>query len=254
MSSQALQGATPKPSGGESYVDWGRLLRALALIAWAGFFAWLWISGEMSRYLGPRTYWVVPFGAATLTCAALMHVATLRTSTRRPLPSRTELVGAILLVAPLIAVSIVPSADLGSLAASRKSTSAGVSAAGELNPQAATIIENPTFRDISYAEESTRYADAIGVGDGTEVELLGFVDEGEGGPEGTFELTRFYVSCCAADAIPYSVAVDPAAGGEDLDDDDWAEVSGTLERRGDRFVLVADSVERVAEPTEPYLY
>ena len=254
MSDQTLRHAAAVPSARRSHIDWPRLLRAMALAAWAGFFVWLWISGEMSRYLGPRTYWVIPFGATVLAGAALMHVATVRSPTPRPRPSPADLVGTVLLVAPLVAVSIVPNADLGSLAASRKSTTGGVSAAGQLNPQAATIIENPTFRDIAYAEESERYADAIGVGDGTEVELLGFVDEGEGGPEGTFELTRFYVSCCAADAIPYSVAVDPAPGAPDLDADEWAEVSGALERRGDRFVVVAESLERVAEPKEPYLY
>ena len=254
MSDQTLQRAVTDSSARRSYVDWPRSLRALALTAWAGFFAWLWVSGEMARYLGPRTYWVVPFGVAVLGCAAVMHVLTLRSPMPARRPSPMDLVATLLLVAPLIAVSIVPNADFGSLAASRKSTSGGVSAAAELNPQADTVIDNPMFRDIAYAEESQRYADATGIGDGSEVQLLGFVDEGDGGPEGTIELTRFYVSCCAADAIPYSVAVEPPAGAPELGDDEWAEVSGTLERRGDRFVVVADTFEGVAEPEEPYLY
>ena len=251
MSDHTLRRAASPRS---SYIDRPRLLRSAALTTWAGFFAWLWVTGEMSRYLGPRTYWVVPFGAAVLGLAALMHVATLRRAEPSPRPSPTDLVATLLLVAPLIAVLIVPNADLGSLAASRKSTTGGVAAAGELNPQADTVIENPMFRDIAYAEESTRYADATGIDEGSKVHLLGFVDEGDGGPEGTFELTRFYVSCCAADAIPYSVAVEPPPGAPELDDDAWAEVSGTLERRGDRFVVVADTLERVSEPDEPYLY
>ena len=253
MSEQPLWRVAAPSSDGRTYIHWPRLLRALALTAWTGFFAWLWISGEMSRYLGPRTYWVVPFGAAVLGCAAVMHVITLRSTTPAARPSPADLLGTFLLVAPLVAVSIVPNADLGSLAASRKSSGGGVSA-GQLNPQADAVIENPMFRDVAYAEESARYADATGIGEGSEVELLGFVDEGEGGPEGTFELTRFYVSCCAADAIPYSVAVDPGAEAADLADDEWVEVSGTLERRDDRFVVVVDRLERVPEPKEPYLY
>ena len=39
--------------------DRRRLARGLVLACWAGFFAWLHLSGEKTRYLGPRTYWVV---------------------------------------------------------------------------------------------------------------------------------------------------------------------------------------------------
>ena len=249
MSDQAREGAA---AAGRSFFDRRRALRATALSAWTAFFVWLWISGEMSRYLGPRTYWVVPFGAAALGIAALLHLLTLRASSPQPGISRGDIVGSVMLVAPLIAVLVVPSADLGSLAASRKSTT-GVSSAVALSPEGAEPVENPSFRDIANAEQSSEYAQAIAVGPDTEVDLTGFVDEGPG-PEGTFELTRFYVSCCAADAIPYSVAVDPGPGGSAPPVDSWASVSGTLETRGERFVVVAESVERAAEPDEPYLY
>lgn len=237
------------------FVDGRRAMRGGVLAAWAGFFAWLWISGEISRYLGPRTYWVVPFGAFLLGAAALMHAFTLRVPAPRPRPSTTEVVGALMMVIPLIAVLIVPSADLGSLAASRKSTAASFEGIGGPVAAEAEPIENPTFRDIAYAEQSQRYAAAIGLEPGRRVELVGFVDDEPGGPEGTFELTRFYVSCCAADAIPYSTAIDPRGlGPAELPTDAWVKASGELERRDERLVVVADRLERVSEPEEPYLY
>ena len=252
MSDQALRRVAPATRT-RSYVDGSRLLRAFIFGAWSAFFAWLWLSGEMSRYLGPRTYWVVPFGAAMLAVAAVLHVATLRVSIPRARPSVAEMVGVVVLVVPLLAVAAVPDADLGSLAASRKSTGSGVSAAEALSPEAGEPVVNPSFRDIAYAQESRGYADAIGLRDGTDTTLVGFVDGA--GPPGTFELTRFYVSCCAADAIPYSVAVEPPAGEvEALDDDRWAQVEGILELRGDRFVLVAERLRLVDEPDDPYLY
>ena len=241
-------------AGERRYLNGRRVLRGLVLLAWSGFFLWLWISGEVSRYLGPRTYWVVPFGALTLGIAAVLHVLTVRSSTRTPGPSTIELVGAVMMTVPLVAVATVPNADLGTLAASRKSADGPVLseslASGAVDP-----VENPTFRDIVYAEESSRYADAIGVGEGTEVELVGFVDDSGTGPQGTFELTRFYVSCCAADAVPYSVAVDATGQtSETPQPDTWVEVSGILEPREGRFVLVADAFDPVSEPEEPYLY
>ena len=236
------------------YLDGRRVLRGLVLLAWSGFFLWLWISGEVSRYLGPRTYWVVPFGAITLGIAALLHVLTVRSSTKTSGPSTAELLGAVLMAVPLVAVAVVPNADLGTLAASRKSADGPV-AAGGFTSGAVDPVENPTFRDIVYAEESGEYAEAIGVTEGTEVDLLGFLDDSGSGPQGTFVLTRFYVSCCAADAIPYSVAVDASDQTIDqLEPDTWVKVGGTLEARDGRFVLVADGFELTSKPEEPYLY
>lgn len=238
------------------FVDPRRALRAGILVAWGGFFVWLWVSGEMSRYLGPRTYWVVPFGAAALGLAALLHVLTMLADSPQPRPSATELIGTTMLIAPLLAVLMVPNAELGSLASARKSSSSDVSsAAAGLAPEDASIVEDPMFRDIVYAEESSRYARVTGLVDGTEVDLVGFVDDESNGPAGTFALTRFYVSCCAADAIPFSVAVDPGDAKQAVPDaDEWARVAGVLEERDGRLVVVADTLEKVSEPEEPYLY
>jgi uncharacterized membrane protein YcgQ (UPF0703/DUF1980 family) len=76
----------------------------------------------------------------------------------------------------------------------------------------------------------------------------------ESGSEGTFGLGRFYVSCCAADAIPYAVDVDASASGEKFAQDTWLNVKGVLERRGQDLVVVAESIVETEEPEDPYLY
>jgi hypothetical protein len=48
-------------------LDWTRLIRGLALLAWALFFDFLWLTDRGSLYVGPRTTWVVAFGGITLT-------------------------------------------------------------------------------------------------------------------------------------------------------------------------------------------
>ena len=254
MSDQAVVHETPRRmTEAGSHVDVSRMLRGLALGMWAGFFAWLWLGGEVSRYLGPRTYWVVPVGTVLLGTAALLHLATVKISEPGRRPSVAEVAGLAVFIAPLLVVAAVPDADLGSLAAARKSTGSAVSAAGALAPEVGEPIENPLFRDIEYAGESSAYAEAIGVRDGTQTTLVGFVDEEGSGSTGSFRLTRFYVSCCAADAIPYSVTI-AADGAAELEADEWVEVEGVLERRDGEFVLVAEGVEPVAEPDDPYLY
>jgi putative membrane protein len=226
-----------------------RITRALALAAWAAFFWWLALSGEMTRYLGPRTYWVAWFGAIVLSAAALAHLLTARAGDPRR-PSGRELGGFLLLLAPVLIVFAVPQPELGALAAARRTAGVGTVASSIPRPPA-----NPGeigFSEIYYASQSFEYAQAVGIVDGTGVDLTGFVTHPKKGPEGTFSLTRFYVSCCAADAVPYSVVV---LSKGDFPDDTWLRIEGTLgDTSDDGFVIDPEDVVEVDEPKNPYLY
>lgn len=232
------------------------MTRAAALAAWAGFFAWLIATGERSRYLGPRTYWVVYVGGALLLLAAAAHLAPLvfdrnRRHIRRPVSienrRRGEVVGLVVLVAPILAVLAVPAPQLGSLAASRKAA-IGVSAAGVPAPPADS--GDIGFREIQYAGESSSYAGEAGIAEGVPVTLQGFVREMRADE---LVLSRFYVSCCAADALPYSVRVvgDPATTAAV---DEWLQVDGVIVRDGDGFAVDPRSIREIDEPRDPYLY
>ena len=227
------------------------LARAIVLALWSVFFAYLWVSEEMVRYLGPRTYWVVPFGCITLGAAALAHFVTLRRERKAGSSgggmSRSDLVGIAALLIPIIAVLAVPQAELGALAVSRKATGTGATSA-LVAPPAPEAGREPSFIDVYYANDSGEYATALGIQEGTELDLTGFVSATDGPDE--FTLTRFYVSCCAADAIPYSVTV---RGGGVYPDNTWLRVNGALESHEGQFELVAGSIEEVDTPENPYL-
>jgi putative membrane protein len=231
-------------------LDLTRAARASMLTAWAAFFGWLLSTGEVARYLGPRTLWVAAFGAVALTGAALAQLWILRRSPPRRL-GRAEAVGLAILLAPVVATVAVPQASLGALAASRKATSQGALALGSLAAPEPDAARPVSFIDVHFANASEAYAQRAGIADGTRVTLLGFVTSDGEAPPGTFELTRFYVSCCAADALPYSVTVD--ARGPAPPTDAWLQVAGSLSRTEDGWVVVADTVSRRPEPDDPYL-
>jgi uncharacterized repeat protein (TIGR03943 family) len=233
-------------------VDPRRALRLAVLVCWAGFFAYLWLSGEMTRYLGPRTYWVVVFGGVVLTLAAIGHLVTLRTAAPQA-PTVGEVLGHLLLLAPIAAVLAVPQAELGALAAAKKSSGGGIVSVTSILPPEPKPGAPLSFIDIHFAERSQPYADAVGAAEGTGVTLTGFVSRLPG-EAGTFELTRFYVSCCAADAIPYSVEVEASGLPASVALDDWLRVEGELAPGGDGFVVRPSSIEQVDTPKEPYLY
>lgn len=232
-------------------IDRRRLARGLTLACWAGFFAWLHLSGEKTRYLGPRTYWVVVFGAVVLGAAAVAHLLTLRTAAPRRV-ERADAYALATLLLPLLVVAAVPSAQLGALAASRKTSGAGAAAVGAIAPPAPDADAPVSFVDVHYASESDSYAAAAGIAEGMEIELTGFVTHPEGLPAGTLGLTRFQVSCCAADAVPYTVpvALDPGS----RRDDEWLRVRGNLVVRAGVFLLEPVEVVAVDAPSDPYLY
>ncbi len=223
------------------------IVRTTLLFVWAAFLGWLLVSGEVYRYIGPRTMWVVIFGAVMLMLAALMQIG----SGSAERLSQKELLGLSSFIAPIAILVLVPSAGLGSEAASRKSSGGLVSAASRFAPvpQSGGDV---SFPEISYASDSEEYGAALGIVDGYELKLTGFVTHPDDTPDGTFALTRFATFCCAADAIPYSVTVDPSIT-EDYPDDTWLTVSGSLARRTDELVLEAERITEVKEPKNPYI-
>ena len=217
-----------------------RVLRGTALIAWAAFFVWLLVSGEVYRYIGPRTQWVVVFGAVALTLASIGSLSLRRQG------GRGDLLGVAVMLLPIVAVLIVPKPSLGSLAASRKLSGGPVVS---LRPQPLGPGEKVSFAEIEYASESEEYASANGITDGYEVELTGFVSDPDTSAA-DFALTRFSIFCCAADVVPHSVEVDAE---RDYEKDVWVTVTGVLEERDGTFVVVARTIEEVPEPRDPYI-
>ena len=230
------------------------ILRLVTLVIWCGFFLWLTLSGEVFRYVGPRTRWVVVFGAVIVGLAAFFQARSVASSRSadRGRASPGEKIGVAALLAPIAIVMMIPKPTLGSEAAARKRSSGFVGSVGSFAP-VPQPGEDISFPEINLASESDEYAAAVGIADGTKVRLTGFITHPEGGPPGTFALTRFATFCCAADAVPYSVTVD-AENASDPPDDTWLTVSGVLVGESGEFVLQPERITKSREPQNPYVY
>jgi uncharacterized repeat protein (TIGR03943 family) len=228
-----------------------RNLRMLVLACWAGFLAWLWLTGETLRYLGPRTQWLVPFGAVMLGVAALAYARS--TAPARSRPSAGETVGLAALLLPIVAGMLLVNTQLGALAASKKLTARGIdaSALAELASRNAAQL---SFLQVNVAGHNGRFAGENGIEPGRRVRLVGFVLHTPRRQDEAFELARFYITCCVADALPLGVTVEPAdphrAG---FSRDDWLSVKGELVRSHGELRLRAAQIEKVEAPAHPYL-
>ena len=226
-----------------------RTIRTLALTAWALLFLWLWISGESVRYLGSRTQWVIPVGAIGLGLAAVGYLRATR-GDRTSRLSAPEWLGIAGLLLPIVAAATLGGAQLGSLAASNKLNARGVdpTALARLATRDARVIG---FLQLDAAGRDAGLSKELGLHTGTPVHLVGFVSTPPTRPGARFELSRFYITCCVADAVPVGVFV--AAPGERLDRDEWLDVTGALVRWKREWIVRATRVEHVDAPSDPYL-
>ena len=151
-----------------------RNLRILVLSSWCAFLAWLWLTGETLRYLGPRTQWLVPFGALTLAAATLSYARATGSQAPRSRPSFRETAGLAALLLPIVAGTLLANTQLGALAASKKVTARGIdpSALAELASRNAAQL---SFLEVDVAGHNTKFARESGIEPGRPARLVGFV-------------------------------------------------------------------------------
>jgi uncharacterized repeat protein (TIGR03943 family) len=214
--------------------------RLLVLAAWEAMFVALWASASASRYLGARTQWLVPLGAVTLAGAALVGALSIRGAGRLRVG---EAVGLFVLLLPLVAALLVPHAQLGAYAAAHKSSAFFPA----VKPKPPATPRDVTLLDVKVAERDPEFALVSHIRPGTRIELVGVVTRAR---HGRFGLTRFFITCCIADAQPLTIDVrSPRL----VHIDEWVRVVGTLSADGRRLALDADRLSQIPKQKDPYL-
>jgi uncharacterized repeat protein (TIGR03943 family) len=219
-------------------------LQVLVALTWSAFLFRLWWSGDLVRYVGSLTAWVVPAGAVIFALVAIASAVRIRDA--RPGSWSAPL----LLMAPLAFVALAPSAELGAYAAAKKLAPAPPVASAKPAP----LKKGPLgVYDLHYVTQVDDAAAAMGIAPGMRVDVTGFVSHPKGNAHGTFAITRFVILCCIADAEAYQAQVDASGlARSDYEDDTWLRVQGTVAVSGKRLVVRASRVEEVQQPRDPY--
>lgn len=221
-----------------------RIAAGLALGAWAGLFWFLLASGRTSLYLSARTAWLVPLGALLATLAAIGRLVSARVRRTETLSTREALMLS-LVVAPVMLLVTLPPASLDSYAVDRRSTSSGIGSSARIVTGPIDLVDIAAARAVVDAEAALR-ARA-----GERVSIEGFVTE-KAGEADRFQLTRFVITCCVADAtISYVTVVDAPPGA--FRTDQWVRVVGPIYPLGSEILVQAESIEPIAPPDDPYL-
>lgn len=226
-----------------------RVAGTVVLGAWAALFWFLLVTGRDAFYLSTRTEWVVPVAAVLLTVATIGRLASARATRPEPLRSR-ELGVMVTMVLPVLLITVLPPATLGSFSASKRSAVAGVgsSSAGDIATGELTLV------DVATAQTTPEGERALAKRAGETVTFVGFVTRYGDTLADEFLLTRYVVSCCVADATVAQVRVVNVTPGA-FEDNEWVEVTGTIYPIG-REVIVnagAEGIVEVERPERPYL-
>jgi uncharacterized repeat protein (TIGR03943 family) len=164
--------------------------------------------------------------------------------------------GLVFLAVPLVLGLLVPARPLGTTAIENRgiNTGAPLRLGGgapsqlELAPADRNVLD--WVRAFNYAKDPQTYA-------GEAADVIGFVYHAPGQAEDEFLVSRFAVTCCSADGTAVGLLVRwPGAAG--LESNAWVRVRGLVEvgTFAGRTIplIIADSLEGVEAPAQPYLY
>jgi uncharacterized repeat protein (TIGR03943 family) len=234
--------------------------RGVLLVVLGATAVWLWWSGDALNYVRPGLApYLLVSGVVVLLLGLLPPLGLLGDQAAGHAGGHDghrhrARVGWLLLV-PVLVVMLVQPTALGSYAVSSRSTVPGGD--GGFEPLAAPVRGAVP---MSMAEFVTRAVRDPGQSlAGVRVRLVGFV--APGGGAGNYQLTRFVIFCCAADAeaLQAEVRGDPTPRARDQ----WLEVEGTWMARPTAAeddpsppppALHADVVRPVTPARPPYEY
>lgn len=235
--------------------------KALALIALGLFLYSRIYNGTLLYYISDRFAWLTLFAAIgfIIVGASYRYRATQTHQHGHADHQHGNLGwGALLLVAlPVVLGLLIPPKPLGAAAMSNREISVG-SVNSATAPKTTQIISRPSTEknvldwliDFRLAQDPAAFADQ-------EAKVIGFVYRDERFGTEQFMVSRFVLSCCAADAAPLGLVVNwPETN--NLSSDQWVEVSGRLqpgEFDGEPMpILIAEKVTPTDVPDQPYLY
>lgn len=270
-----------------------RWLAALPLAAWAGYVAVLAVQGRLALYLHPvfRPWTVGMAVVLALMAAGLLASRRLPPSGHGPDTRLGWMLRATALLVPIAAtvllqpqgfsLQVVLNRSVAKDPAFLFSSRSGPLAEDlPLPGQSAPPDESETPPDNAALPEFFQYIDRSDSGAWQlevldlifatqtpalrqalareRVELVGQVVRGLPGAEGQqFSLVRLLMMCCAADARPVGIWVDPPAGGP-WEDMEWVRVTGRPEfplLHGRRLPLLrAESISPCPPPKEWFLF
>ncbi|MBW4579496.1 MAG: TIGR03943 family protein [Tildeniella nuda ZEHNDER 1965/U140] len=241
-------------------------LDVLAIAAWGILFLKYWLTGKLNLLIHPNYMGLtVVAGVVLLLVSGIKAVLLFKQRRRSVRGGATEQhltlfppgwSTALLLGTAMLGLLISPRAFASQTAIDR-----GVNdtiTLTRVKPQAFRVATNSAdktlvdwVRTLAVYPEPDAYT-------GQKAKVQGFVVYPKDLPADYFLLSRFVITCCAADAYPISLPVKLSQGRDAYKPDTWLEIEGemmTADLAGKRqLTIAAKTLKPIAEPKNPYDY
>lgn len=238
-------------------------LEVLAIAAWGSLMLKYWLTGKLNLLIHPDYFWLVITGGCGLLVVAFLKAWQLLRQ-----PRRTVAVQHISLLPPgfssvlLLVTAIVGLMFTPRVFASQTALQRGVTdflAATRSQPQAFRSSVKPEARSlVDWVRTLNVYPEPDAYA-GQKVKVQGFVIHQPELPLEYLLLSRFVITCCAADAYPVGLPVKLTQNRQNYPPDTWLEVEGqmlTENLAGKRQLIIQASAppKKIPEPSNPYEY
>ncbi|WP_071516017.1 TIGR03943 family protein [Geitlerinema sp. PCC 9228] len=243
--------------------SWLRWLDVLAIGAWGVLLLKYWLTGKLLLLIHPN-YIGLCVGAGILLLFVAGWKAWQLYHNSSPLPSvapHTTLFPngwsqGLLLAAAIAGLLVTPRPFSSDRALTQNITE--LSAVNRSSPESFQIPDNPEqrslvgwIRTLNVYPEPEAYT-------GQKVDVTGFVIHSPQVNQRTIVVSRFIITCCAADAYPVGLPVQIDKDRSNYPPDTWIRVKGkaiSMVLDGNRQLgILADSIEKIPEPKNPYDY
>lgn len=239
-------------------------LDVLAIASWGILMLRYWLTGKLNLLIHPDYFWLVITGGLGLLLVSGLKAWELL---RRRQRSRVTNTGHITLFPPgfssalLLTTAVVGLFFTPRVFASQTALQRGVTdmlGATRSQPQAFRSSVRPEERSLLDWVRTLNVYPEPDAYTGQKVKLQGFVIHPPELPPEYLLLSRFVITCCAADAYPVGLPVKLLANSQVYPPDTWLEVEGkmTTENLGRKrqLTIQASSLKQISEPQNPYDY
>ncbi len=247
----------------QTFLPW---LDVLAIAAWGILFLKYWFTGKLNLLIHPNYMGLTVVSGVVLLLLSGIKAALLVKQARRSVRGGATEQHLTLFPPGWSTALLLGTAILGLLISPRAFASQTAIDRGVNDTITLTRVKPQAFRAATNSEEKTLVdwvrtlavypePDAYA---GQKAKVQGFVVYPKDLPQDYLLLSRFVITCCAADVYPVSLPVKLTQSRDFYKPDTWLEIEGqmmTTEMSGKRqLTIVAKTLKPIQEPKNPYDY
>lgn len=237
-------------------------LDVLAIAAWGVLLVKYWLNGKLALLIHPDYFWLeIVTALSLLAVSGFKGWELLR---RRAVTPKVQhltlfppgLSSALLLVTAILGLAITPHVFASQTALQRGVTDSVTLTRSQ--PKAFRSSRRPEERSLVDWVRTLNVYPEPDAYTGQKVKVQGFVIHPPELSQEYLLLSRFVITCCAADAYPVGLPVKLTQNSQIYPPDTWLEVEGQMstENLGGKrqLTIQASSVKQIPEPQNPYEY